>query len=122
MLGKDVCLLPKNKQEADVVIIRRCPGQLAAAYEKAGRLAARWSEDAGAIYDCACVHALAAGSVKDDAALAERYAARAVALLQQAVAAGYKNGQHLLKESDVDALRHREDFQMLLKKLNAKQP
>ena len=85
-------------------------------------LAARWSKDAGTILSCARILALAAGAVKGDAALTDRYAARAVALLQQAVAAGYKYGQHVIKDSDFEALRQREDFQMLLKKLNTKQP
>ncbi len=95
-------------------------GRHAEATAAAEALAARWSKDAGTIFHCARVLALAVGAVKGDAALTDRYAARAVALLQQAVAAGYKYGQHVIKDSDFEALRQRDDFQMLLKKLNAK--
>lgn len=80
----------------------------------ADALAARWPKDNDTLYNCACVHALAAGAVMGDAALADRYAARAVVLLRQAVAAGYKDGQHILKDSDLDALRGRKDFLDLL--------
>ncbi|HTV54160.1 MAG TPA: WD40 repeat domain-containing protein, partial [Terriglobia bacterium] len=97
-------------------------GRYAEATAATEALAARWSKDAGTIFHCARVLALAAGAVKGDAALTDRYAARAVALLQQAVAAGYKYGQHVIKDSDFEALRQREDFQMLLKRLDSKQP
>jgi len=86
----------------------------------ADALAARWSRDQNILYGCVCVHALASVAIKGDAALAERYAARAVALLRQAVKAGYNNGQHLGKDPDLDALRSREDFRALLKGLTSR--
>jgi hypothetical protein len=88
----------------------------------ADALAARWNKDADTLYDCARVPALAATAVNGDAALSERYAARAVALLRQAVDAGYANAGHMRKDSDLDSLRRREDFRELLKKLDAKKP
>ncbi len=97
-------------------------GRHAEAIAAADVVAAGWPKDPNTLYNCACVHALAAGAVKGDAALADRYASRAVELLQQAVAAGYKDGQNIIEDSDLDALRQRDDFRMLLKKLNAKQP
>jgi hypothetical protein len=72
------------------------------------------------LYNCACACALAAGAVKDDAALGEKYASRAVGLLRQAVAAGYKDVEHIQQETDFDPLRGREDFQQVLKQLAAK--
>jgi hypothetical protein len=60
------------------------------------------------------IYALAAGAVKGDAALPDRYAARAVTLLKQAVTTGYKDGDSLLKDPDLDALRRRKDFAQLL--------
>ena len=73
------------------------------------------------LYDAACVCALAAASVKDDAKLSEQYAGRAVALLCQAHKAGYFKEQarvaHLKKDGDLRALRGRPDYQALLKEL-----
>jgi eukaryotic-like serine/threonine-protein kinase len=90
-------------------------GRHAEASNAADALAARWPKDAGAVYQCACVHALAAGAVKADAALADRYAVRAVAMLRQATNAGYNDSQTLLKDQDLEALRDRDDFKNLLK-------
>jgi hypothetical protein len=71
--------------------------------------------------DAACVCALAAASVKDDAKLSEQYASRAVVLLRQAQKAGYfkrpANVAHLKKDSDLRALRGRPDYEVLLKEL-----
>jgi len=78
-------------------------------------LSARWPEDGDTLYDCACVHALAASAVKGDAVLADRYAARAVALLPQAADAGYKDAKTLRKNPDLNALQGRDDFKKLLK-------
>jgi serine/threonine protein kinase/WD40 repeat protein len=63
------------------------------------------------------IYALAAGSVKDDAALADRYAARAVALLRQAHPAGFKDGERLRSDLDLAALRKRPDFLQFLRDL-----
>jgi tetratricopeptide (TPR) repeat protein/tRNA A-37 threonylcarbamoyl transferase component Bud32 len=49
----------------------------------------------------------------------EKYAARAVELLRQAVARGYKDAAHMKKDTDLDALRPRDDFQKLLADLEA---
>jgi len=40
-----------------------------------------------------------------------------VALLRQAVAAGYSDAEHVAKDPDLDALRQREDFKQLLRSL-----
>jgi hypothetical protein len=85
-------------------------GHSADAFAAADALAARWSKDADTLYNCARVHALAAGVAKGDAALSDRYAARAMTLLRQAADAGYKDGQRVLKDPDLDALRRRKDF------------
>jgi hypothetical protein len=85
-------------------------------------LTSRFSENDTILYDCACVHALAASACAGDAQVADRYARRAVALLQQAVAAGFSNSETARKNRDLDALRSRADFPKLLKELDAKQP
>jgi serine/threonine-protein kinase len=69
------------------------------------------------LYDLACVHALCAAASKQ-----EEPAARAVELLRQAVAKGYKDVARLKKDSDLDSLRPRDDFRQLLEALAAKQP
>lgn len=52
--------------------------------------------------------------------LAHSYADRAMALLRQAVAKGYKDAAHLKKDKDLDPLRSRPDFQKLLAELEQK--
>jgi tetratricopeptide (TPR) repeat protein len=73
------------------------------------------------LYDAACVYALAAASVKDDAKLSEQYAGRAVGLLRQAQKTGYfkqsANIAHMKKDSDLRALRTRSDYRDLFKEL-----
>ncbi len=64
---------------------------------------------------------MAAGAVKDDRALTDRYAASAVDLLRKAVKADFLGGELLRVEPDLDALRGRKDFMDLLRDL-AKKP
>ncbi len=64
--------------------------------------------------------ALSAAAVSGDDKQGEQYAARAVDLLRQAVAEGYKDVAHLRKDPDLDALRQRADFKKLLSELEAK--
>jgi hypothetical protein len=62
--------------------------------------------------------AQSAAAAKDDAALAERYAARAVELLRRAAAAGYyrdpARAERLRQDDDLAPLRGRKDYQELL--------
>jgi tetratricopeptide (TPR) repeat protein len=68
------------------------------------------------IYTAACIYALAAASPRDPK-LAEQYAARAVALLRQAIGKGYRNFANLRSDADLESLRGRADFAELLKGL-----
>jgi serine/threonine-protein kinase len=75
------------------------------------------------LYDLACVYAVASVAVAknpgaDAPRLAEEYAARAVKLLGQAFAKGYKDIEHLKKNDDLKALRERGDFKTWLKELD----
>ncbi len=88
-------------------------GRSAEATAAADSMAVRWPKEPGNLYACACVYALAAGASKGEAALAERYAARAVALLLQVTHSAYKD--LVRTDADLDALRDRPDFQKLLK-------
>ena len=53
----------------------------------------------------------------DATRLANDEADRAMARLKQAVAAGYKDADHMKKDKDLDTLRDREDFKELLAEL-----
>ncbi len=90
------------------------------AVAEANALAADKEVPGDALFDLACICALASAAVKDDAKLADQYAARAALLLRQAIAKGYKDIEHLKKDDDLKALREREDFQKLVKELEGK--
>jgi hypothetical protein len=49
----------------------------------------------------------------------EVYTISAVALLQQAVAKGYNDAEHMKKDDDLKSLRERDDFKKLLAELEA---
>jgi serine/threonine-protein kinase len=95
-------------------------GDHAQAVAEANAVAGLQGVPAPGLYDLACVCALASAAVKGDAKLADRYAARAVELLRQAVAKGYRDVEHVQKDPDLGLLRGREDFQKQLKDLEAK--
>jgi tetratricopeptide (TPR) repeat protein len=94
-------------------------GQLDRGLSTAEELARSPRAGAGTLYNCACVHAMAAAAVKD-ADAAERHCARAVALLRESVAKGWKDAAHMKRDTDLDPLRKRDDFQKLLAELEAK--
>jgi tetratricopeptide (TPR) repeat protein len=112
--------------------LARCLAR-AGLHERAGAAAEQMANAKGAasrLYDAACVLALAArAAARDkqlDAArqtkLGEQYAARAVALLRLARAAGYfqsATGLNRLKmDADLESLRSRGDYKKLLEELN----
>jgi tetratricopeptide (TPR) repeat protein len=67
-------------------------------------------------YNLGCVYAVASGTVADKK---QEYADRAMVLLRKAVQAGYDNPAHMAKDSDLDSLRGREDFQKIMAELEA---
>jgi eukaryotic-like serine/threonine-protein kinase len=92
-------------------------GVHAKAVAEANALAEATGVAGNTLYDMACVCALSAGAVKEQAKLQERYGARAVDLLRQAIAKGFRNVQQINKDSDLDAVRRREDFKQLIAEL-----
>jgi hypothetical protein len=72
------------------------------------------------LYVVARVFAVASATVKDNTTLKERYANRALDLLRQAVQKGYKDVAHMKKDTDLDPLRQRADFQQLIRELEAR--
>jgi tetratricopeptide (TPR) repeat protein len=75
--------------------------------------------DANELYNAACVLALAADRRDETGGSLsrEQCAQRAIAILQQAVANGWKDAEHMKKDDDLKALRGREDFRKLLAEL-----
>jgi hypothetical protein len=68
------------------------------------------------LYDAACIYALSAKAAQADAKLADQYADKAIALLRRARDGyGILDFYKLVKiDTDLDSLRQREDFKMLL--------
>jgi tetratricopeptide (TPR) repeat protein len=92
-------------------------GDIAGATAEADKLAADKDASADTLYGAACIHALSAAAVKADV---DRHASRAVALLRQAIERGYADVAHLRADTDLEALRGREDFKVLVAGLGAK--
>src|SRR5262249_50904304 len=87
-------------------------GEAAKALAAADELAA--AEDLTAVqrYDLACAYALAAATLPP--ADADRAAAPALKVLRMAFANGFRDVAHMLKDSDLDSLRHRDDYFALI--------
>jgi tetratricopeptide (TPR) repeat protein len=121
-LNTEAARIPYLRLQRALSLVRA--GQRAKAIAEADALAENKGLPGAAFYDLAKVYALAAGTVSGESTLrlAEEYAARAVALLRQAVAKGYKNIEQMKKDEDLKTLRHREDFQKLLQELEKTKP
>jgi tetratricopeptide (TPR) repeat protein len=83
-------------------------GDLGPALAWAEELSLAPRANAATIYDCACVYALA--SVTQPKA---SHGTRAITLLKTAFAQGYRDLGHVLRDSDLHALRGRADFRAL---------
>jgi serine/threonine protein kinase len=94
----------------------------AEAWEKRG------GSDANSLYNAACYRAVTAAALRAadaspaGARQAEAEADRALAWLERAVAAGYRDAANMAEDHDLDALRHRADFKALLARLSATRP
>ncbi len=86
-------------------------GQVAEALAEVAALTKAGGWNGAQWYDFACAYAVASGK---SAGKKLEYADRAIALLQKAVRAGYRDAAHMAKDSDLDSLRKREDFKKLL--------
>lgn len=94
-----------------------CVNDHAAACEAIEAVIAAPQATAEDLYLAGCTFALAAGMAADDAALAETYAVRSVALLEQAFAAGCERPARLNTNAEFEPLRSRPDFQALRERL-----
>jgi serine/threonine protein kinase len=82
--------------------------------------------DAYSLYNAACFRAVTArviraGDEEDAAKVAAAEADQAMAWLKRAAAAGFKDAAHIKKDTELDALRDRADFQQLLAELEGGQ-
>jgi serine/threonine protein kinase/tetratricopeptide (TPR) repeat protein len=105
-------------------------GDHAAAADAAAQLIEAAIDQRADVYNAACFLARCLSLAERDTELseaqrkerAEAYADRAMATLRQAVQNGYKDFSHMKKDSDLDPLRSRADFQKLLAELQATPP
>jgi tetratricopeptide (TPR) repeat protein len=89
-------------------------GDLMNAVAGANALASDPAASAETLSNTARVFAVASAAATDDAAQADRCAARAVELLRQAVAKGYAEVANLRQDADLAPLRRRADYAALL--------
>jgi serine/threonine-protein kinase len=105
-------------------------GQQAEAVAEADQPSQAGTDSATNRYDVACVLSICAPLAEKDPKLPEsqrrelahQYADRAVALLRQAVAKGWKDAAHMKRDPDLDPLRDRADFRQLLAALQETNP
>jgi serine/threonine protein kinase/tetratricopeptide (TPR) repeat protein len=114
--AKALGLAPANKKafvQGQLMITRVEAGQFEAALRDADQLA--HSESTEPLYNCACVYALVHAKTKED-----KHAVRAIELLRQAIAKGFRDVAHLKEDADLNSLRDRDDFKKLLVELEGK--
>jgi non-specific serine/threonine protein kinase/serine/threonine-protein kinase len=117
-LGVASCLVQLGRGAEAAADCRRA----AETWEKLG------ASDAESLYNAACFRAVTAATLRAadaspaGAKPAEAEADRAMAGLERAVAAGYRNAANMAVDHDLDALRHRADFKALLARLSAAPP
>jgi hypothetical protein len=115
-----------------LALIASCAGlqDQAAAVRAAETLRDLGWDPAGNAYDAACGLALCIPLVEKDPQAdagqrkqqAQFYGDQALALLRTAVAKGYRDAAHIQKDTDLDPLRGRDDFQKLLAELEKAAP
>jgi tetratricopeptide (TPR) repeat protein len=110
-------------ERADVLAFRAVSRVRAGQLQEGLRDADELARGGGAtsLYNAACVYATASGD-KAGAGHEEEYALRAVGLLGEAVAKGYRDPAQMVADSDLDAVCDRPDFRAVLTDLGAKAP
>jgi serine/threonine protein kinase/tetratricopeptide (TPR) repeat protein len=103
-------------------------GDHARAFQEAEAMAGKEELNSGNLYNMACLYSRCTAAASKDVklppaertSLQEQYAARAIEYLRRAVAKGYCNLPEIKSDSDLDALRGREDFKKLVKDVERK--
>jgi hypothetical protein len=88
-------------------------GEAAEAAAEADDLARGAGLTSDFLYDLACVYSLSAAAARE-LSVRHRYAARAVEVLEQAAREGYRDLANMKKDTDLDPIRNRPDFQVLI--------
>ena len=99
------------------VISQAKAGQLVEALTEVEELikSPKWAS--GQWYNFACVYAIASNK---EASKKQQYAGHAVECLEKAIRAGWKDGAQMAKDTDLDSLHGREDFEKLVDQLSKK--
>jgi len=132
----DECLRLAAGKNVDSSVLLNAYDARLRIYEKAKdvagcrRTAETWEKlnptDPDSLYSAACFRSITASVLRaaDKSPGANRpadeEANRAMALLKQAIAAGYKDAAHMKKDKDLDPLRTRDDFKKMTAELDAK--
>jgi tetratricopeptide (TPR) repeat protein len=115
--------LPSERRQERAVALAHA-GEHQRAITEADALAKANPISGDIIYNSACVYGLAAGTVKADQVLFDKYAERTMELLRQCQKVGYFDEayriEHVKKDTDIDALRERPELQKWLKELMPK--
>jgi non-specific serine/threonine protein kinase/serine/threonine-protein kinase len=121
---------PQRLFSPAVAVLIRChrkAGDLARCRATTEMLVKRNLTDAESLYNAACYQAVTASlqakaTDPHAAKLAKDDGDKAMAWLQKAVAAGWKDAAHMKTDTDLDILRDRDDFKKLMAELEAKSP
>jgi hypothetical protein len=89
-------------------------GMLTEALAEVAELTMAPNRSASQWYDFACIYAVVSTRMPDKK---QEYANRAMDLLKNAVKEGYMDSAHISKDSDLEALRERDDFKKLMEEL-----
>jgi eukaryotic-like serine/threonine-protein kinase len=116
--------VPAYREQLDAVRLgiaatNAARGEYQSATAAAAALLGQGRESGIQLYVAASVYALASGAVRDNAALRQAHAGRAIELLHKAVARRQPGMARLKTDPDFDPLRARLDFQQLLAKVQA---
>jgi tetratricopeptide (TPR) repeat protein len=79
------------------------------------------AKEKGEVFDAACAFALCV-PLADKEKARDELGVKAMALLRQAAAKGYTDAAPMMNNTDLDALRQRDDFQKLVAELEKAQP
>jgi formylglycine-generating enzyme required for sulfatase activity/tetratricopeptide (TPR) repeat protein len=104
---------PSQKAYLDALVSTYL-GEGDAGLQRLEKVLAAQPGNADFLYNAGCAYAAAAEAAGQDRPCADKNAGRALALLQQAVAAGYRKFHDMQRDDDLEVLHSRPAFQALL--------
>ena len=108
----------RQKFRTQRALARVRAGQVAEGINEVVKLQGEPGVDGDQWYNFACIYSVASTKATEK----NEYAETAMAHLQTAVKAGFKDAAHMAKDSDLDPLRGRDDFKKLLESLSDANP